>query len=97
MGSWFSNLHIRKNATITEASVAEYVQKLMSARQFMPAASEAEADGAVAIVAGDDCQWISVYSDLLSLEDPGECTEIATRLSSELQTDILGISLHRRL
>lgn len=92
MGSWFSNIHIRKNEAATEETIEKYISELMAAHQYLPVTSEIDADGAVAIVASGDCQWISVYSDLLSLEDPKKCAEIAAPLSSELHTDVLGIS-----
>lgn len=92
MGSWFSNIHIRKNETVTEPKVIDFIIEWMAAKQCAPCSSEMDADGAVAIVTNEDCQWISVYSDLLSFENPGKYTEIATPLSAELHTDVLGIS-----
>ncbi len=92
MGSWFSNMHIRKNETATEQKVINFIREWMAAKQYTPCVCEMDADGAVAIVTNEDCQWISVYSDLLSFENPGEYTEIATPLSAELYTDVLGIS-----
>lgn len=92
MGSWFSNIHIRKNKTATEDAVAEYICRWMEAQQYLPVTSETNADGTMAIIAGEDCQWISVYSDFLSLEDPRKYAEIAKPLSAELHTDVLGIS-----
>lgn len=92
MGSWFSNIHIRKNNTVTEETIEKCISNFMAAKHYLPCASEIEADGAVAIVASEDCHWISVYADLLSLEDPGKFGEIAIPLSSELHTDVLGIS-----
>lgn len=92
MGSWFSNIHIRKNKTATEDAVAEYIRRWMEAQLYLPVTSETDADGTLAIIAGEDCQWISVYSDFLSLEDPRKYAEIAKPLSTELHTDVLGIS-----
>ena len=92
MGSWFSNIHIRKNETATEDALTEYIGEFMTSKHYLPCTSEDDADGVVAIVANEDCCWISIYSDLLSLEDPRKCAEIATPLSSELHTDVLGIS-----
>lgn len=92
MGSWFSNIHIRKCETVTETSVAEYISKLVTAQQYLPAASESDADGAVAIVCDEDNPWISVYSDLLSFEEPKAFEKIAAPLSAQLHTDVLGIS-----
>lgn len=92
MGSWFSNLHIRKQETVTEETVANCVRQLMAARQFMPVESEEEADGTVAIVAGEDCRWVSVYSDLLTHEDPESCKAVAMPMSAELHADVMGIA-----
>lgn len=90
MGSWFSNIHIRKNETATAEAVADRIGQWMAVQQYLPAASEQEADGVVAIVA--DGTWISVYSDLLSFEDPAKYGEIALALSAGLDADVLGIS-----
>ena len=92
MGSWFSNVHIRKNETASEEKVIEFIREWMASKQYAPCAAETDADGAVAMIAEEDCQWVSVYSDLLSFENPGKYTEIATPLSAELHTDVLGIS-----
>lgn len=92
MGSWFSNLHIRKNHTITETAVAEYIREIMRNQQYLPAESEDEADGAFAIVTDDQSQWYSVYSDLFSFDEPKQFTDYAIPMSGTLNTDILGIS-----
>lgn len=92
MGSWFSNIHIRKNETAAEEMIEKYIGKFMASKHYLLCTSEIDADGAVAIVASEDFQWISVYSDLLSLEAPSKCAEILALLSSELHTDVLGIS-----
>ena len=92
MGSWFSNLHIRKNGAATEGAIADFIAKWAAAKQYIPTTTKLDADGAVAIIANSDCQWISLYSDLLYMEDPQKHSEIATVLSSQLHTDILGIS-----
>ena len=92
MGSWFSNIHIRKNETATEEAIEKYISNFMAAKHYLPCTSEIDADGAIAIVASEDCRWISIYSDLLSLEEPSQCAEIMVPLSSELHTDVLGIS-----
>ena len=92
MGSWFSNIHIRKNEYATEKTIEKYISDFMAAKHYLPCTSEMDADGGVAVVASEDCCWISVYSDLLLLEDPGKCAEIMNPLSSALRTDVLGIS-----
>lgn len=92
MGSWFSNIQIRKCEAATEESVAECISKLLAAQQYLPAASESDADGAVAIVCDGNHPWISVYSDLLTMEEPKAFAQIAAPLSAQLHTDVLGIS-----
>lgn len=92
MGSWFSNIHIRKKTSVTQEAVAAYISKLMAAKQYLPAASENDADGVVVIVTDSCSQWISVCSDLLSHDDPESCAAIAAPISAELHTDVLGIS-----
>lgn len=92
MGSWFSNLHIRKNGVMTEETVVKNLIEFMETRNYILSASKDDADGAIAITADEDCQWISVYSDLLIFEDPEKYTEIAAPLSAVLQTDVLGIA-----
>ena len=92
MGSWFSNIHIRKNETATEETIEKCIGKIMASKHYLPCTSEIDADGAIAVVVSEDCCWISIYSDLLSLEVPSKCAEIMAPLSSELHTDVLGIS-----
>ncbi len=94
MGSWFSNIHIKRKVTATDEMIAKYISEMLAAQQYLPSVSEIDADGAVAIVASEDCQWISVYSDILSFEKPDAFKEFAMPISSQLQTDVLGISCY---
>lgn len=92
MGMWFSNLHIRKNEVTTADAVEQAVCKLMDEKGYCPALSEADAEVAVAILASDRSQWFSVHSEALLFEEPDDFAEMAMPMSTELQTDILGIS-----
>ena len=92
MGSWFSNLHIRKNELLSKGTIIAYITKIMAQRQYTLVPSEEEADAAFAIVTGKDSQWYSVYSDLFNFENPKAFTEYAAPMSEELGTDILGIA-----
>ncbi|MDD6199707.1 MAG: hypothetical protein PUB93_00345 [Firmicutes bacterium] len=92
MGSWISNISIRKNGNISMDDVAGYLSQMASERQYEPAASEEEADGAFAIIADENAQWFTICSDLISLEDPELFPEIATPMSARLHTDVLGIA-----
>ena len=91
MGSWFSNLHVRKNSILTETDVIAYIRKIMTAQQYMPVESEDEADGAYAIISDNKSQWFSVYSDLFPFDETKQFDDYATPMSAELKTDILGI------
>ena len=92
MGSWFSNISIRKNGGVTMDRIEEYMIKTAAAQGFSPVSSEAEADGGFAIVSDENGQWVTVYSDLFSLEDPKGFAKLAGPMSAALHTDILGIA-----
>ena len=92
MGSWFSNLHIRKKEGADQEAVVACLHEYMKSQHYESAASAEDADGALAIVADDDHPWFSVYSDLLTFEDPGVCADIAAPISESLGTDVLGIA-----
>lgn len=92
MGSWFSNLHIRKNGALTKVAVAEYICKTMTERKYLQAASREEADGAFVILSDDRSDWYSVYSDLFSFDDTRQFPDFAVPMSGELKTDVLGLS-----
>lgn len=92
MGSWFSNLSVRKNEDITMAGLAQSISQWMAGQQYLPATSEDEADASVAIVSGNGSKWFSVYSDLFSFDNPKAFSEFAVPMSKTLCSDILGIS-----
>lgn len=92
MGSRFSNLHIRKNGLIEEDTIIEQLTQVMGAQQYLPTASNADADCALVILSEEASQWYSVYSDFLAFDDPEAYAELAKPLSSALHTDILGIA-----
>lgn len=80
MGSWFSNLNIRKNETVTVDAAAEQLTNWLGERQYEPAASAA------------DSEWITVCTDLLTLEEPEQFGTLGTALSASLHADVLGIA-----
>lgn len=94
MGSWFSNFSIRMGDGVTAETVEQYLTELAAQRQYVPAASAAEADGGFAIAAEEGSGWLTVYSDLISLEDPKEFSLLAQPLSARLHTDVLGVSCY---
>ena len=50
MGSWFSNLHIRRAENIEPSAVDSALTEMMTAANYLPAENAAEADAAVAIL-----------------------------------------------
>lgn len=91
MGSWFSNLHIRRTENIEPSAVDSALTEMMTAANYMPAETAAEADAAVAIL-GTDSEWISVYSDFFEFGEPKQFQDIARPISERLHTDVLGIA-----
>ncbi len=92
MGSWFSNIHIRKNETATLESVTDCVRALLQQRGYEPVASESDADATVALIGSADSAWITACSDVLSHDDSVSCKKIAQPISAQLHTDVLGIA-----
>lgn len=91
MGSWFSNLHIRRAENIEPSAVDSALTEVMTAANYLPAENAAEADAAVAIL-GTDSEWISVYSDFFEFGEPKQFQDIARPISERLHTDVLGIA-----
>lgn len=91
MGSWFSNLHIRRAENIEPSAVDSALTEMMTAANYLPAENAAEADAAVAIL-GTDSEWISVYSDFFEFGEPKQFQDIARPISERLHTDVLGIA-----
>lgn len=91
MGSWFSNLHIRRAENIEPSAVDSALTEMMTAANYLPAENAAEADAAVAIL-GTNSEWISVYSDFFEFGEPKQFQDIARPISERLHTDVLGIA-----
>ena len=92
MGSWFSNLHIRKKDTVTTETVVSCIHSIMARRSYEPVASESDADSTVAVISMPEGQWISVCSEQLAHDDAESCKGIAMPISQQLCTDVLGIA-----
>jgi len=91
MGSWFSNLHIRKKEIALDKMMASVTNKML-AEKYVPVKDEAEADLVFLIAAHERSDWYSVYSDYFAFEDPVQFTDFADMISGKLDTDVLGIS-----
>ena len=92
MGSWFSNIQVRKGEGATVDSVAEYITKWMREKSFIPTDLSEDADGVFAIATDDTTDWLAVYSDLYDIHSPKEFRALARPLSQTLLTDVLGIA-----
>lgn len=92
MGSWFSNIQIRKKEDVTEGKISECITKIMTGQQYQPSASEDDADAVVAVFSCEDSDWISVCLEPFPHDDPESCARALAPVSSELHTDVMGIS-----
>ena len=61
MGSWFSNIHIRKQDHITEETIVECIKKMMNERGFSSTHSEEEADTSIALYFSEGSRWFSIF------------------------------------
>lgn len=91
MGSWFSNLHIRKQNGLTEAAILQQLREMIVSQQYIAVESAEEADGCFAVLTDEKSGWYSVYSDHFSFADPELYQAYAMPISERLQTDVLGI------
>ena len=92
MGSWFSNLNIRKGGRITVETVSEQLVQWMQDQQFEPTASAEDADGVMVLLTAEDSEWITVCTDLVQLEEPEQFETLGTAVSEALGSDVLGIA-----
>lgn len=92
MGSWFSNLNIRKSDTVNLEATKEQLIRWMQTRQYEMTDSAEEADGVLVILTAEDSEWITVCTDLVALEEPEQSAELGAALSEALCSDALGIA-----
>ena len=91
MGSWFSNIHVRKSNNATPSAICDFINNHMTSKNFSPTQSEGDADACFAIVNNPDCQWISIYSDSLCFDSANNISEYGTPMSLAFQSDVLSI------
>ncbi len=92
MGSWFSNIHVRKREGLAAEKVCEGFVQAMQQQGYECVSSAEDADGTLIIVDSESSGWFSVYSNLISFEAPKEFVEIAKPLSAQLHADVMGIA-----
>ncbi len=92
MGSWFSNIHVRKREGLSAGEVYKCIVKAMQQQGYECVSSIEEADGTLIIADSESSGWISLYSNLISFEVPKQFERIAKPLSAQLNADVLGIA-----
>jgi hypothetical protein len=91
MGSWFSNLNIRRSGTVTVEAAVQALGRILVEWGYEAAESAEDADGVLALLAREDSEWFTVCTELLPLEEPEQFASLGNALSGALHTDILGI------
>lgn len=88
MGLSFSNYNIKKSDTAHPENVLNAVKQQAISRGYISCGEE-DAEVEAAVYAPEDSEWISVWSELMSVENGCDLSSTAARLSGELKTDVL--------
>lgn len=91
MGSYFSNLQIRKTKELNPDKIKEAVSALMERIRYKTVSNQEEADVNVIIYNGDS-PWVSVFSDGIEVYDNKTSEALLKPLSAELDTDVMAVS-----
>ena len=91
MGWSFSNVHIRKSETATEAALVDELHSFMAEQGLMPAEDAEEADASIAILTDEKQAWFTLCSEELSFQTPEQFQAFGRQFSDALRTDVLGI------
>lgn len=92
MGSWFSNVHIKRRAGITYIRIAQYLSKLMATRGYELVHTADESHCTFAIVNDKQSGWYTLYSDLFTFGTTENFQEFGRPMSHAFKTDVLGIA-----
>ena len=92
MGSWFSNLHVRKTEEITRERVCSCIKDTLTANKYTFVDCAEDADVSVAVLTAQNSNWITICSKTHAHDDPDSCKSIASPLSAQLHTDVMGIA-----
>ncbi len=91
MGSWFSNLHIRKKEGISTEQITESLTRILEKEGCELAPSAEGSDYGLAVLSSSQSEWFSIHSDIFAFEDPAKFLKFGKPCSEMLCTDILGI------
>ena len=94
MGATFSNIHIKKNDTLQQKDIQDYCVQMMKEKGYELVPSSEDAEGILCIYSPADSKWISVFSDLVDLDQVRQFRETALPLSKAMETDVLAISCY---
>lgn len=92
MGSWFSNLHIRKSEEISKEKICNCVKKILTEQGYTSVENMQEADVTVAVVEPYNSKWISICSNIFAHDDPDSSKAMAMPFSSQLHADVLSVA-----
>lgn len=91
MGSFFSNVHIKKQNEVGVETVASCLIQGMEQAGYKQADKE-EFEAMIAIFAPKEGDWITVASDVIQWESAEEVSAYLTPFSKDIGTDVLAVS-----
>ena len=91
MGSFFSNVHIKKQNEVGVETVASCLIQGMEQAGYKQADKE-EFKAMIAIFAPKEGDWITVASDVIQWESAEEVSAYLTPFSKDIGTDVLAVS-----
>lgn len=93
MGSFFSNVHIRKNNKMSLPEVENALSDIVLKKGYRRVDNKSESDIALYIYNADS-SWISVSSDIIEFPTEEAIQAFCVPLSDVFETDVLAISCH---
>lgn len=92
MGSFFSNIHVRKCDKYSPEHLKDYLCAEMSRKGFLPVLNSDEGDISVTIFEPEESEWVSVASDEFNFSSLENIRGITEPLSLLFETDVLAAS-----
>ncbi len=92
MGMFFSNLHIKKNNTITLDSLLQYLIEDMVKKGYTRLESPENSEVTIAIYAPENSSWVSVSSDCYNFNSDEDTRNTAQPISEKFGTYVIAAS-----
>ncbi len=89
MGTFFSNIHVRKSDNYSLDRLKEYIISDMTKKGFTPVEASEESDVSVTIFEPEASEWVSVASDEFNFSTLENIQKITELLSLLFETDVL--------